>query len=313
MPAMSRFDVGIARLAAVQHGVVARDQLLDLGSVGCIERRLRDRRLVRRHRATYVVPSVPPSWRQNLLAACFAGGKWSVASFRAATKLWELPGGAEMLEVTTARHRRVRAATITPHESHYLSETDITYIDNIPVTRPARTIVDLGLLVETGALAFAELELALHEAMRRNLVDIAGIAHERERLGGDLRAGGTVIADLLDNFVPPLRRAESTPELRLLMLLRSAGLPDPVPQFRVWISPTRWYDLDFAWPDRKAFAEFSDYKWHGARDKHSKDIARLLELQALGWEGVVVDGPELDAGASRATNALRTILGRRAG
>ena len=71
--------------------------------------------------------------------------KFSVASFRSAAQLWQLPGGDEVLEITSLRWRRARHEDVIPHESHHSSDRDIAYVDNIPVTRPARTINDMGL------------------------------------------------------------------------------------------------------------------------------------------------------------------------
>ena len=90
----------------------------------------------------------------------------------------------------------------------------------------------------------------------------------------------------------------------------AAGLPEPVPQFRVWISPTQWYDLDFAWPWLKLFGEFDPYKWHGNRDKYEKDAKRRLRLRLSGWDGVSVTDDELDAGAPLAIPVLWQLVSR---
>ena len=87
------------------------------------------------------------------MAACFAGGKLSVASFRAAAHSSYLPGGAEIVEITSPRHRRARHTGVIAHESRHLTDLDVMYVDNIPVTRTARTINDLGLLIEQGELS----------------------------------------------------------------------------------------------------------------------------------------------------------------
>jgi hypothetical protein len=80
--------------------------------------------------------------------------------------------------------------------------------------------------------------------LRRDLVDLPKVCREFERLGGILRPGGRVVAELLASFVAPVRKTDSTPELVLLQLVRAAGLPEPVPQHRVDLSPTRWARLD---------------------------------------------------------------------
>ena len=101
-----------------------------------------------------------------------------------AARFWNLPGGEEIVEVTAPRHRRMQLDGVSVHESFFLTDLDVTYIDGIPVTRPARLLCDLALLVERGELRPDTFELAVQEAIRRNLVDIPRLWREWERLGG---------------------------------------------------------------------------------------------------------------------------------
>ena len=149
------------------------------------------------------------------------------------------------------------------------------------------------------------------EAVRRNLVDVGSVWAEWEQLGATFRVGGTA-ETMLKGFVPPSSGLSTKPELRLLQLVRDAELPEPVQQFRVWLSPTRWIDLDLAWPDFKVFAEFDPYKWHGDRTRYRATIARRLEVESrFGWRGVPVTDDELDAGCPLAIPLLSDLLGRR--
>ena len=124
------------------------------------------------------------------------------------------------------------------------------------------------------------------------------------------RPGGRAIERLLKNFVPPKRDTDSSPEIQLLQYIRIAGLPKPVPQFRVWLSPTRWVDLDFAWPWLKIFIEFDPYKFHGNRDKYMLDAERRLKLRELGWEVIVVTDDELDSGCKLAMSVARRLIAK---
>jgi hypothetical protein len=184
------------------------------------------------------------------------------------------------------------------------------YIDNIPVTRAARTINDLGLLVEQGDLAAAILDHTMHDAVRRGLVDVGRVWREWERLGGEIRPGADAVATMLDKFRSPAVDCDTSPELRLLQLVRVADLPEPVPQHRVWISKTRWFDLDLAWPWLKLYIEFDSYKYHGNRNKYMKDATRRLTLRQAGWDGVWVTDDELDRGAPLAIAVVRDLIAR---
>jgi len=310
MRAVGNYDVRLLELAGRQHFVVGREQLREIGSNKQLALRMAKGVLERIYEDAYRIVGSPKTWQQSLMAATFAGGKLSVASFRSAARLWNLPGGEEILEITSPRNRRARHDGVIPHESYFLEERDVTYVESIPVTRPARTVNDLGWLVESGVMTPSDLDATMMEATRRNLVDSASVWAEWERLGRNKRLGGDAVEAMLQRFVPPIGGVGSTqPEVRLLGLVRAAGLPEPVLQFRVWLSPTRWVDLDLAWPEFKLFAEFDPYKWHGSRLDYMKTIARRLDVEALGWRGVPVTDDELDAGAPRAIALLTNLLG----
>jgi very-short-patch-repair endonuclease len=302
---VGKYDKRLIEIAGVQHFVIARDQLLEIGNRGQLDHRVSLGTIERVHQCSYRIGGSPKTWRQDVMAATFAGGKQSVGSFRTAAALDYLPGGEELAEITSPRHRRARHEGVIAHESHHLTDLDVKYVDNIPVTRTARTINDLGWLVEIGEMSPKVLDHALHDAIRRDLVDLRRVWREWERLGGTIRPGGRAIEKLLANFVPPKRPMDSSPEIQLLQYIRAAGLPEPVPQFRVWLSPTRWMDLDFAWPWLKIFIEFDSYKFHGNRDKYMRDARRRLELEDQGWKFVVVTDDELDRGCKLSMRVLR--------
>jgi hypothetical protein len=301
----AEFDRRLLELAGRQHYVVSRSQLREFGSFRQIEHRLAKRFIEREHEGVYRVAGSPKTWHQRLRAACLASSGANGVSFRAAAQLSGLPGGEEIVEITAPRHHRMQLEGVRIHESFYLTELDVTYLHDIPVTRPARIICDFALLVARGELRASVLELALQEALRRGLVDLGRVAQEWERLGGVLRPGGRVLEELLNNFVRPAHHTDTSAESRLLQLLRAGGLPEPTPQHRVELSPTRAVRLDFAWPDAKLYCEFDPYKWHGGRDKYMRDTKRRLELSRMGWSGVPVTDDELDSGARLATELLR--------
>jgi hypothetical protein len=304
------FDRRLLELAGRQHYVVAREQLREFGTERQIEYRLETGRLEGVYEAVYRVVGSSDTWYQRLQAACLSSSGANGVSFRAGALMWDLPGGVEIVEVTAPRHRRMQLDGVRVHESRFLTDLDVTYLHGIPVTRPARVLCDLGLLVERGELSPSTYELAFQEAIRRDLVDIPRVWREWERLGGTLRPGGRVVQAMLQSFVPPIRKPETTPEMRLLQLLRAAGCPEPVPQYRVQLSATREVRLDFAWPESKIYCEFDSFKWHGGRDRYMSGAVRRLRLEGLGWRGVQVTDDELDAGCPLATRLLLQRLPR---
>jgi hypothetical protein len=304
-------ELALAGFARRQFGIAARSQLVDVGiAPKQIAYLLHAGRIERCFMSVYRVAGVPSSWEQDLLAACWAGGvRGAYASHRAAAQLWDLPGGKELLEITGPRWRRSRHHDVIAHETQRFDTIDMTVVRGaIPVTRPARTFVDLCALVELGHLDEETAELALQEAVRRNLVDITLVGTRAERLGGERRLGGAVANRLIKRWLPTTAKTDSRPEAVLLRLIEEHGLPQPIPQYRVWLGPDVCVDLDFAWPARRVGLEFDSYRYHGGRMKYDNDARRHLRLQSRLWQIVRVTDAELDAGCTHALAVLERLL-----
>jgi hypothetical protein len=153
----------IAALAARQHGVVSRAQLLALGlGQGAIDHRVVRGLLHPVHRGVYAVGHSVLGPRGQWLAAVLAAGPGAVLSHSSAAALWGIRDAARARpEVTVARRRRL--TSVTTHRIA-LAEDEITINDGIPVTTPARTLVDLA-----EQLTPQRLERAVHEAEYRRL------------------------------------------------------------------------------------------------------------------------------------------------
>ena len=97
----------LPRLAARQHGVFTRAQALALGvTPRTADRRARTGTWELLYPAVYRLAGAPVTWRQSLLAACFAWGDGAVISHRAAGALWGLPDRKACIELTVQRDRR---------------------------------------------------------------------------------------------------------------------------------------------------------------------------------------------------------------
>jgi predicted transcriptional regulator of viral defense system len=149
----------LVRMAAPQHGVVTRRQLLEAGvTTQEIKVRLRRRSLLREHRGVYRVGHRAPSIEATYLAAVFACGDGAVLSGRAAAHVWGLVKGAPpQAEVITPTERRIEG--VRTQRSRHLDAQDVTLFNAIPVTTVPRTVVDLAAEIPEDALA-----RACHEA-----------------------------------------------------------------------------------------------------------------------------------------------------
>ena len=208
------FDRRLLELAGRQHYVVTRDQLLAFGTARQVEHRIATRRLVHVHETVYRVAGSPRTWHQQLLAACSRAPAPTRSRSGRPRQLWELPGGDEIVEVTAPRHRPHAVRTTSRmHESFFLTDLDVTYLHGIPVTRPARGDLRPGAPRRARRAPPDDLELALQEAFRRDLVDLPRVRRELERLGGVVRPGGRVVEESPRQLRPAGRKTDSTPEV----------------------------------------------------------------------------------------------------
>lgn len=290
-------DQALAAIATSQHGLVTRNQLQSLGlGRGAIAHRVSRGRLHRLHRGVYLVghAAVPPLAPE--LAAVMACSPEAVLSHRSAAWLWQLarrPDGE--IDVTVVGRNGGRRPHVRVHETRCLGALERTKREGIPVTTPARTLLDLAESVSP-----RELERALDEARVRRLV-------RRSQLTGVLdaspgRKGAAALAALLDREGDPkLTRSEA--EERTLALVRAARLPRPRVNARVG-----GLEVDLLWREQRLVVEVDGYAYHSSRTAFERDRLRDAELGAAGFRvmrltwRVLVDEPE--AVVARLASAL---------
>lgn len=269
-------DRGVARVAASQHGLVSRAQALAAGaSVDMIRGRVEAGRWVAVASGVYRVAGTPATWRQQALAAVLVSGRGAVVSHGSAAVLHGIDGfrpGPVHVTVggTSARNRLARV-----HRTGSLDPSDVTRIDHIAVTRPARTLVDLAGLVPTARLA-----AAVDDALVRRLVTLDGLL-SRVDSGAHFR-GRAALATVLAAWTPgPL--AGSGAEMGLVRLLRAAGLPPPVRQHEVKAGGRFVARVDLAYPAARLAIELDSFRWHAGQAAFHRDRDRLNRLEAAGW------------------------------
>ena len=284
-----RYDQALASIAAKQYGVISRAQVLGAGvPEKALKRRVAAGGLRGRHRGVYVVTGTPQTFRGELLAACLAAGDHAVASHRAAGALWGLQGVGERLELSVLRpgDPRVKGARI--HRVSHLDRLDLTCRDAIPVTRPARTLVDLAEVVSPDAL-----ELAVDDALGRGLVSCPLVQARLRALGGRGRKGTAALRAVLDARPEGHYRVQSPFEQRLLRLLADHGIEGAVPQYEVVLPSGRRVRLDVAFPPVRLALEADSYAHHGSRSAWARDHTRNAELVAAGWRVLPVTWQDL--------------------
>ena len=298
-------DSILAAHAAEHHGVFrghhARLAGLSNWEIG---RRISDQRWLPLYRDVYRVNGAPPTWKGDLLAACWAGGFRAVASRRSAAELHELPGRRrDLVEITCPRWRRAHLSGLIVHETKAMEACDITVVEGIAVTSVARTLFDLG-----GVYGRGYVELALENALRRSLVTEAGLEAAVKRLSRSGRPGGPILRQLLAARAPDRRPTDSEQETLMLQAIRSRGLPEPVTQFEVWDGSRRIGRVDAAYPDSKIAIEYDSDEFHSGRVPTRQDRARRHELIAASWLPIDVGPSELRSGGVSMCAAIAQAL-----
>ncbi len=271
MPMSRQLEERIAAAAAEQHGVVTHRQLMAAGlSRSAVARRLQSGRMRALHRGVYLASPVLMTHTREM-AAVLATGPGSVVSHLSAAVLWGLrpAGGADVpIEVTVAASRGPRRGMCI-HKVRRLEPDERTLLDGIPVTTPARTLVDLA-----PALGRRELEGVLARAEREGLVGREALTALLARFRR--RAGIPGLAALLAiPGGPALTR--SAAEARLLALIREAELPPP--ECKVTIGR---YEVDFLWRAPAVAVEVDGFRYHSSRPSFEGDRRKDAQLVADG-------------------------------
>jgi very-short-patch-repair endonuclease len=291
-------DEAIARLAAGQHGVVSRAQLRLAGvGEGAIDRRIRLCRLHRVHRGVYLVGHTVAPSRAREMAAVLACGPRAVVSHRTAAGLWALlsPDRLRAVDVTVVESWAKSRPGVKVHLARRLERRDLRQLDGIPITSPARTLLDLAVVVPTDAF-----ERALAEAEARRLVRERDLKDVLSRNRG--RRGAGVLRAFFVGQEAVLQRSRA--ERRLLSLVRAAALPAPELNTRLGR-----FEVDFLWRAERLVVEVDGYAFHGGRAAFERDRRRDAELQSEGLRVMRITWRQLvgepDAVVARLTRALR--------
>lgn len=291
-------EAALARATGRQFGVFTRQQALTAGfTPSTISKRLACGAWTRVDHNVYQLALTPQTWEMRLMAACLAGP--AVASHRSAGRLWALPGmEAAPVEVTALRHRRRRSPDVIWHESFHLTPKDITEISGLQLTRPARTVLDLGAVLDPG-----QLEEVFNEGARRNLVSVPAVWQRMEQLG-PLRRGSGRVRRVLETHVPGQRAPESVLETRFLQLIRNAGLPLPVCQHEVRVGDKLIARTDFAYPDLELAIELDGEAFHFGERRDRRDRQRENALVARRWRVLRFDWEDV---TRRRDYVIRTV------
>jgi Transcriptional regulator, AbiEi antitoxin len=217
-------DHAIARVAARQGGVIAHGQLRRVGlSPQAIERRIRTGGLQPLHRGVFAVGHRRIGVDGRRWAAVLALGDEAFLSHGSAADAFGIRVTSSGLIHLTVRGRggRERRPGIRVHRPRALPADEVTTLRRLPITTPARTLLDLA----AAGLRDRPLEAALDEAERRRLLDFAELHALLARY--PRRAGARSLKAQLARYCGP---ADTRSKLERLVneLCDDRGLPPPL-------------------------------------------------------------------------------------
>jgi predicted transcriptional regulator of viral defense system/very-short-patch-repair endonuclease len=298
-------DRAIARLAAMQHGVVTLEQLEAIGmAASTVRGRASAGRLHRVHRGVFAVGHPPITPAARWLAAVLACGLGAVLSHCSAAALRGLrESAATQIDVTAPRRAGRTRNGICVHRADLLHPAEITIVDGIPCTTVARTVVDL-----VGLLSPDATEYVIHRAQARRMFDRAEVLEVLER--SPSRRGSAVVRRAIGAERMPEERTRSRLERRLLAICRRAGLALPQVNFWIALPDGGGFEVDFAWPGRRLAVETDSLTYHGTYRAFENDPRRDRSLMVAGWRVARFTERDLIERPSLVAAELRRMLGR---
>jgi very-short-patch-repair endonuclease len=246
-----------------QHGVVAHRQLLALGlTSSAIRHRVATGRLHPKARGVYAVGRPGLSPEGELMVAVLACGEDAYVGGVSAAALYTIgpaTTAGSAVEIVMAGERRCRVAGVRARGCR-LAPEDRGEFRRVPVTSPARTLVDLAPRLSEEAL-----ERAVNLADSLDLVDPEALRAACERLSP--RPGAARLRRLLDRRT--FRLSDSVLEQRFLRIAARAGLPIPETQRRV-----DGFRTDFVWPALGLVVETDSLRYHRTPAQQYRDRRR---------------------------------------
>jgi very-short-patch-repair endonuclease len=290
-------DRRIRRIAALQHGVVERSQLLQAGLTHrMIDRRVATGGLEPIQRGLYRYGAAPTAL-EPLAAAVLSVGPSAAISYRTAGCYWQLlerSGRTTIIEVSAPRGYRPPHRGVRVHRVNTLHANEVCEQNGIRFTTPARTLLDLAAVVPQ------HLEQALATALRRRLVTKKSLAELGRRHRG-LR-GVRVLRGLLEQGDDPAF-TRSAAEERTLRLLRRAALPEPETNVMV-----NGFEVDLLWRRERLVVDLDGFAYHGSRASFEGDRRRDALLVSAGYRVIRVTWRQLTSEPEAVLVALTRAL-----
>jgi very-short-patch-repair endonuclease len=255
-------EPGLADVAARQGGRVHLAQVKAAGfSRKQIATLLRRETLIRLYPRVYALGHTAPTLLADEVAAMLYVGHDAAISHRSAAAMWGFATAGDEVDVTLIGRDSRRCGPIVTYRVPMLDSRDVRLRNGLPVTAPARTLIDFA--AEATELRLSD---AAGDARAMRLVSDAQLDDALGR--APLRSGTRAVIAL--RATPEGRLlTRSHVERILLRLLTDADLPLPLTNTTV-----NGHDVDAYWPEHNLVLEVDSWKFHSSRRAFETDRAR---------------------------------------
>jgi very-short-patch-repair endonuclease len=219
-----------------------------------------------------------------------------VLSHASAAALWEIrASAASKTDVSVPRASgRTKRRGLRVHRATALRSDETTTHHNIPVTTPARTLLDLA-----SSLPRRALERALDETEIRELFDLRQLndaidAHRGQR-------GAHALAAALEEHDPGTTVTKSELEELMLAICDRHGLERPQVNEEV-----AGLEVDFLFAARRLVVEADSWRFHRTRQAFERDRRRDAILARAGYRTLRVTHRQITRRPSEVIAAIRS-------
>jgi very-short-patch-repair endonuclease len=215
------------------------------------------------------------------LAVLLHVGHDSVISHLSAAAMWGMAAHpAECVQLTVVGRGMRPRPGVEAHRVADLDRRDVRLRDGLPVTSPARTMIDVA-----GSADIETVQRTLSELRVRGLARDSELESAMER--SPTRTGVARLRSILaDEHGQAVTRSEA--ERRLLGLIKLAELP--VPSCNVAL---HGFEVDALWAGRNLVLEVDGYASHGHHAAFERDRRRDQTLAAAGFRVIRVTWHQL--------------------
>jgi hypothetical protein len=275
-------------LSKQQLGVLGME---DAGRLGMSRKALRD--FARRHGwerpcpGVIIVPGSPESFEQRCKIATVAAGRRALVSREAAAYLHGMtrdePDNIELV-VPADRRLALSGLDVAVWRSSTLLQSDVAQHLSIPLTCPARTVIDLA-----AVLSLDQLRGVVIDGRQRRIVTLEQIGRRHQRIASyPGRANVTrVLRDLDEETCDSMLEWDFRTEAR-----RRGFRPFPRP-FPFRCSDGVVIEIDVAFPREWVACECDGFGSHSERTSLTRHHKRQNRAVADGWRPFLVDWTRL--------------------